>query len=236
MPLILNLESSTEVCSVVLSRDGEIIASRENAEGQNHAKLLTVFVEEIFKETGITAQSLDAVAVSSGPGSYTGLRIGVSTAKGICYAAEKPLIAVSPLQSMAHYVASVKKDIAPASSENILFCPMIDARRMEVYTALYDSSNTIVKAVSAQIIDENSFREQLESGLVLFFGNGSEKCRKFIVHENAYFVENVVTSARFMYLLAEKAYRENRFVDVAYYEPFYLKDFIATIPTKNVFK
>ncbi len=232
MPLLLNLESSTGVCSVAISSDGKVIGSRENNEGLNHAKLLTVFVEELFKELGISAHDLDAVAVSSGPGSYTGLRIGVSAAKGICYASGKPLISISPLQSMALHVASLPE----IEDHSALFCPMTDARRMEVYTTLYDYENKSIMPVVAKVIDDESFYEQLEAGTVYFFGNGSEKCKEHLNHANARFIKNIDASALYMFSLAEKEFEAKHFVDVAYYEPFYLKNFVAAKPTKNVFK
>lgn len=233
MPLLLNLESSTGVCSVAISCDGKVIGSRENSEGLNHAKLLTVFVEELFKELKISARDLDAVAVSSGPGSYTGLRIGISAAKGICYASQKPLIAISPLQSMALHVASLPEI---ADDHSALFCPMTDARRMEVYTTLYDYDNNQIIPVVAKVIDNESFHEQLEAGIVYFFGNGSEKCQEHLTHVNARFLKGIDASAQYMFSLAEKEFEAKHFVDVAYYEPFYLKNFVAAKPTKNVFK
>lgn len=234
MSLILNLESSTEVCSVSVAENGHILTFRENGDGMNHAKLLTVFVEEIFNELKLTAEQLDAVAVSGGPGSYTGLRIGVSAAKGICYGAGIPLIALSSLESMANHMAAHLSDYnLPA--DDLLLCPMIDARRMEVYSALYSTDGKQVRDISADVIDHHSFHEYLQKGPVAFFGNGAEKCKRAIQHPNALFPEEISASSKHMAALAEKAFREKNFVDVAYYEPLYLKDFIATVPRKNIF-
>jgi tRNA threonylcarbamoyladenosine biosynthesis protein TsaB len=237
MAQILNIETSTEVCSVTLSKDGKTLIEKESSEGLNHSQLLTVFVEELFKANNIAFKDLDAVAVSKGPGSYTGLRIGVSVAKGLCYGLDIPLISVGSIDAMGHYVASHSTDFYTSeNTQELLFCPMIDARRMEVYTALYDQSGEAVVPVSAQIIDENSFAGQLKQNTILFFGNGAEKCRSKITHKNARFVGPNYTSARFMQLLAERKYNKREFENVAYFEPFYLKDFVATIPKNNVLK
>jgi tRNA threonylcarbamoyladenosine biosynthesis protein TsaB len=236
MALILNIESSTEVCSVSLARNGEIIQTLENLTGQNHAKLLTVYIQEIFSNNDLSVNSLDAVAVSGGPGSYTGLRIGVASAKGICYALNIPLIAITSLTAMSRHVIQHSAEYGLPDDEDMLFCPMIDARRMEVYTAVYNSKEEMIREIKADIIDHLSFSKYLEKGKMVFFGNGATKCREIISHSNALFIDQVTTSASYMTDLAEKAFNEKKFVDIAYYEPFYLKDFIATIPTKNVFK
>lgn len=234
MSLILNLESSTEVCSVSVAKNGAVLAFRENADGMNHAKLLTVFTEEVLKELKLTADQLDAVCVSGGPGSYTGLRIGASAAKGICYATEIPLIAISTLESMASHVASHLQDYDFPAGQ-LLLCPMIDARRMEVYSALYSTDGKQMRDISADVIDHHSFQDYLQKGPVAFFGNGAEKCKRAIQHPNAIFPEGIAASSKHMAELAEKAFQEKKFVDVAYYEPLYLKDFIATVPRKNIF-
>lgn len=236
MALILNIETSTEVCSVVLARDGVVIQSRENLTGQNHARLVTVLIDELLSASDITVDQIDAVAVSGGPGSYTGLRIGVSVAKGICYASNLALIAITSLEAMAHYVIHNLKNYQLPESENILFCPMIDARRMEVYTAFYDKNGTQIRKIQADIIDHQSYLSYLENNTVLFFGNGSSKCRDAVTHPNAIFISGIITSAKNMIPLAERDFRLQKFVDVAYYEPFYLKDFVATIPVKNIFR
>ncbi len=234
MATILNIDTSTEVCSVSLGKDGISVALREDHAGKNHAMQLTLFIDELLQQKGISMHDIDAVAVSGGPGSYTGLRIGVSTAKGICYASGKPLIAIPSLEAMAHHVISNSARYHLPDEASMLFCPMIDARRMEVYTAVYNAKGEQIQKISADIIDHQSFEEQLKTDKVAFFGNGSAKCRAAIGHENALFVADVHTSAAYIAPLAEKAYSEKRFVDTAYYEPYYLKDFVATVPTKNI--
>jgi len=236
MALILNIETSTEVCSVALARDGAVIHSRENLTGQNHASLVTVFIKELLAESNILIEQVDAVAVSGGPGSYTGLRIGVSVAKGVCYAAHLPLIAITSLEAMAHQVIHHPDIYQFHETENVLFCPMIDARRMEVYTSFYDLNGKQVRKIQADIIDHQSYLPYLEKNTVLFFGNGAAKCRDTITHPNAIFINGMITSAEYMVPLAEQDFLLQKFVDVAYYEPFYLKDFVATIPVKNIFK
>jgi len=235
MALILNIETSTEVCSVALARDGVVIHSRENLTGQNHAMLVTVFIEELLAESNLAIEQLDAVAVSGGPGSYTGLRIGVSVAKGICYASRLPLISITSLEAMAHHVIHDPDHYQLPKTNNVLFCPMIDARRMEVYTAFYDKEGRQVRDIQADIIDHQSYLPFLENNLVLFFGNGSAKCREAINHPNAIFINGIITRAENMIPLSERDFQLKKFVDIAYYEPFYLKDFIATIPIKNIF-
>ena len=235
MALILNIETSTEVCSVALARDGVVIHSRENLTGQNHAMLVTVFIEELLAESNLAIEQLDAVAVSGGPGSYTGLRIGVSVAKGICYASRLPLISITSLEAMAHHVIHDPDHYQLPKTNNVLFCPMIDARRMEVYTAFYDKEGKQVRDIQADIIDHQSYLPFLENNLVLFFGNGSAKCREAINHPNAIFINGIITRAENMIPLSERDFQLKKFVDIAYYEPFYLKDFIATIPVKNIF-
>ncbi|MGQ8337064.1 tRNA (adenosine(37)-N6)-threonylcarbamoyltransferase complex dimerization subunit type 1 TsaB [Sunxiuqinia sp. A32] len=234
MALILNLESSTEVCSVSLSDDGSLIDLIENFDGQTHARLLSVFAKDIMDRNKLNFNQLNAIAISKGPGSYTGLRIGVSLAKGLCYANNIPLIAISSLAAMSDHISNNLEKYGLDKSESLLFCPMIDARRMEVYNAIYDKDGDEHKNVSAEIIDENSFRELLTKNKLIFFGNGSEKCKKHINHENAIFVPGIQTSAQFMFTLSHKAFENNDFEDLAYFEPFYLKDFIAGIPKKNI--
>lgn len=234
MASILCLETSTEVCSVALAIDGTIVEEREVKSGKNHALLLTCFAEEVMKSQNRPFQQLDAIAVSGGPGSYTGLRIGVSTAKGLCYAAGLPLIAIPSLEAMAHHV-NKNTYTGIDKSESLYYCPMIDARRMEVYTAIYDHKMQLIRNIQADIIDHLSFSEFLGNHKMLFFGNGADKCKTTIQHHNAIFLDNITTSASHMAELAETACQNANFVDVAYYEPFYLKDFVATIPTKNIF-
>jgi len=235
MALILNIESSTEVCSVSLARDGEVVDTVENLTGQNHSRLLTVFIEEIFNRLNISMSDLDAVAVSGGPGSYTGLRIGVASAKGICYALKKPLISITSLASMAHHVIKNYRQYN-LPEDNLLYCPMIDARRMEVYTAIFDREGKMVREIQAKIIGPDSFESFFRENKIAFFGNGSDKCKSIITNPNAIFLDDVKSSAAYMAELSLEAFNEKKFEDVAYYEPFYLKDFVATIPTKNVFR
>ena len=220
MALILSLETSTSVCSAALARDGRLLAERVSYEGKSHATLLTVFVEQILAETGIEATALDAVAVSQGPGSYTGLRIGVSAAKGICYATGAKLIAVDTLKAMA---IMAEKNAAPHPH---LYGSMIDARRMEVYTALYNTQ--------ALVIDSNSFADELKTNTIAFYGDGAAKCRDVICSPNARFIDDICPLAVNMVPLAEKAYAAGDFKDVAYFDPFYLKDFVATVAKNKV--
>ncbi len=230
MALILNIESSTSVCSVCLAENGKKIAGRETNEQNAHSKILTVFIEEIFKEKNIKVKDIDAVAVSKGPGSYTGLRIGVSVAKGIAYGAGIPLISVNTLQNMALGA----KNVLNLKKEDLL-SPMIDARRMEVYSQLFDAEINPVNEITAKIIDEQSFSEELNKHKIFFFGDGAEKCKETVRHKNAFFIENLYPSADYMIYFSEKAFGEQNFEDVAYFEPFYLKNFIATIPKKNIY-
>ena len=235
MASILCLETSTEVCSVALSVDGNIVEEREDTSGKNHALLLTCFAEEVMKAQKSAFKQLDAIAVSGGPGSYTGLRIGVSTAKGLCYAAGLPLIAIPSLEAMAHHVVHSSAIERDGKEDQLYFCPMIDARRMEVYAAIYDHQMRMIRAIQADIVDHLSFADLLQNHQMIFFGNGAAKCKASIVHPNALFLDHITTSARHMAGPAEAAYQAGKLVDVAYYEPFYLKDFVATIPTKNIF-
>lgn|SRR5574344_1254905 len=228
MSCIVHIETTTKVCSVALSQDGECLMSEENFEGPSHGVVLGPYVEEAVSFADSHAIPIDAVAVSSGPGSYTGLRIGASTAKGLCYGRNLKLIAVPTLELLCVPLLLHHEELP----ENVLFCPMLDARRMEVYTAVYDRSLKPLKEISAKVIDETSFQEFLEKGKVVFFGNGAEKCKDVIRHENAIFVDDIDPLAKYMFPLAEKALAENRTVDVAYFEPFYLKDFVATKPKK----
>lgn len=230
MPTIINIETSTEVCSVSLCKDNKVVALKENKEGLNHAKMLTLFVDELLKENNLDIKNIDAIGVSKGPGSYTGLRIGVSTAKGLCYGAQIPLIGISTLQAMS--VDAINKSENTAA--DTWFCPMIDARRMEVFCAFYDRNNDIQKDIAAEIIDEKSFKEILDSRKVVFFGNGAAKCKESITHENAIFIDNIQASATNMASLSNESFTNKQFEDVAYFEPFYLKDFVATTPKKKI--
>lgn len=237
MAIILNIETSTEVCSVTLAENGRTLFHKESTEGLNHSKLLTVFIQDLFKENNIEMSAVNAVAVSKGPGSYTGLRIGVSVAKGLCYGLGLPLIGIGSIDVMGIWAANNSDEFYKnEQNEELLFCPMIDARRMEVYTALYNSKAEQILPVSAEIIDENSYSEYLKGKKILFFGNGAEKCKEKITHENALFNGPEKTSARFMQILSETKYNNEEFEDLAYFEPFYLKDFVATIPKNKILK
>lgn len=235
MARILHIETATQVCSVALSDSGKLTGLRESREKNIHSSAITVFIDEIIKEAGLTFSSLDAISVSMGPGSYTGLRIGVSTAKGICYGAGKPLIAVGTLQSMAAGMASRFLGTPTASRRSpslpVLYCPLIDAKRMEVYTCLYDSNLAPIRDILAEIITEHSFVDLLNTHRIVFAGDGAAKCRPLLgLHPNAVFLEDFYPSAAYMIKLAEERFERSEFEDVAYFEPFYLKDFIPGIP------
>ena len=225
MACILHIETSTEICSVALSQDGTSLFHKENREGMQAATLLAPYVEEALSFADSHAIPVDAVAVSEGPGSYTGLRIGVSIAKGICYGRGIPMIALPTLQVMCVPVL-LYEDLP----DDALLCPMIDARRREVYAAVYDRALQPVRHVGADIVDGQTYAELLDKGCpIYFFGNGAEKCREVISHPNAHFIANIHPEARFMFPLAEKAVALGRYVpEIAYFEPFYLKEFQAT--------
>ena len=237
MGLILNIETATNVCSVALACDGEITYLKESFKDRSHSALLSVFIDETFRENRISVSQLDAIAVSKGPGSFTGLRIGVSTAKGLCYGGNKPLISVNTLRAMAYGMISGQKKYKnnTVPLKNTLFCPMIDARRMEVFTAVYDYLNNVIEDTQALIINSTSFKEYLAKKSLIFFGTGATKCKQIIKNKNALFIDNFNTSARYMIRLSEEAFKKEEFENVAYFEPFYLKDFIATVPKKNYF-
>lgn len=235
MERIILIETSTALCSVALAADGKIAAYRESSAPKAHASLTAVFIKEVLDECGITIDDCDAVCVSMGPGSYTGLRVGVSTAKGICFGSRKHLLAVGTLDTL----------VAQASGNYRYIIPMVDARRMEVYTAIFESTDTISDEVRADfpykqktdtapmIIDENSFADILEQGPCLFIGDGAGKCADVIHHPNAHFCQcNPKASAMLSPALA--AYRTGNFQDVAYFEPFYLKEFVATVSKKKM--
>jgi tRNA threonylcarbamoyladenosine biosynthesis protein TsaB len=225
MSLILQIETATTSCSVALAKDGKVLTARTINQRNIHAEVITVFIDEILTENGFTFQQLDAVAVSSGPGSYTGLRIGISTAKGLCFSLDKPLIAVETLQAMAAgYLQRFKKPV----EQKFLLCPMIDARRMEVYAALFDQDLNRIEATSAAIIDQESFKTALEQHTIIFFGDGAAKCRAVLGHHlNAVFIDDFFNEAADLTTLAAEKLKLKAFEDVAYFEPFYLKDFIA---------
>jgi tRNA threonylcarbamoyladenosine biosynthesis protein TsaB len=231
--MIICLETATNLCSVALCSSLGVISLREGSDSKSHASMLTVYIEEILKETGMKARDLEAVAVSKGPGSYTGLRIGVSVAKGIAYAASIPLIGIDTTLSMFWGIACRQSNRIP-TDEKTLFCPMLDARRMEVYYAIFDNSGNSVKKKSAEIISDDSFKEIHESSKIIFFGDGASKCRGVIKRQNICFDDDFRMSASHMYIPVNRAFKDRRFEDVAYFEPFYLKDFITSIPRKNV--
>ncbi|EJW99544.1 universal bacterial protein YeaZ [gut metagenome] len=229
MSCILHIETSTSACSVALSQDGQNVFRKEELNGPSHAVLLGVFVDEALSFADSHAIPLDAVAVSCGPGSYTGLRIGVSMAKGVCYGRDLPLIAIPTLQVQCVPVLLYHDELP----EDALLCPMIDARRMEVYAAIYDRALKPVREIGADIVDEHSYAEFLEQHPVYFFGDGAAKCKEKLTHPNAHFIDNIHPLACMMFPLAEKAMAERNFQDVAYFEPFYLKEFVAGKP-KNL--
>lgn len=222
MACILNIETSTDVCSVAASQDGAVIFQESERSGPNHAVRLGTFVDEALSFIDSHAIPLDYVAVSGGPGSYTGLRIGVSMAKGVCYGMEVPLVSVPTLELLCVPVL-LYKDI----EDDALLCPMIDARRMEVYAAVYDRALRELRPVQADIIDEHSYGEFLDKHPVYFFGNGAAKCKEVLHHPNARFLDGIEPLAKYMFPLAEKRIAREEFEDVAYYVPFYLKDFVA---------
>ena len=227
MSCILNIETSTDVCSVSVSQDGACIFSQEVHEGPNHAVKLGTFVDEALSFADSHAIPLDAVAVSCGPGSYTGLRIGASMAKGICFGQDLKLIAVPTLELMAVPVL-LREEV----EEGALLCPMIDARRMEVYSAVYDRALHEVRGIQADVVDAETYREYLDRGPVYFFGNGAEKCMEVINHPNARLIKGVEPLAKWMFPIAERRIAQEKYEDVAYFVPFYLKDFVAHQPKK----
>jgi len=223
LSIILNIETATKNCSISLAKNGKILAIKELNNGNySHAEVLHPFIVDILNETKLTSQQIDAVAVSKGPGSYTGLRIGVSAAKGLCFAFDKPLISLETLTSLAHSI-SIDKGV---------IIPMIDARRMEVYAAVYDSNYQQIRKTQADIVDRTTYLAYLEQGKVYFLGDGSQKCKEIIAHKNAVFVEDKYPSSKEMAQLSYEKYKKNDIEDVAYFEPFYLKDFVA-VPQKK---
>ncbi len=231
--MILCLETSSPACSVALCNSNGVVALKESRENKSHASLLTVYIEQVLSEAGITVGDIEAVAVSKGPGSYTGLRIGVSVAKGIAYASSLPLISVETTLSMFHGISDTikQKDVTDAKT---IFIPMIDARRMEVYYSVFSSDGKILKDISAEIIDENAFSWIDEEYSLLIFGDGAEKCVKAIKRKNIIYVPEFILSAKSMYKPAYMSFENKQFEDVAYFEPFYLKDFITSKPKKGI--
>ena len=228
MSCLLHIETSAKICSLSLSQNGQLVYSKVNRETFSHSSCLGLFVEDSMAELKKLKLILEGVSVSMGPGSYTGLRIGVSEAKGLCYGLGIPLMAISSLRILVEsaFNAGVEADF---------YCPLIDARRMEVYSAVYDANGNVLRDVKAEIITGDSFSEFLSQGKVAFFGDGSDKCRDIIQSDHAVFVPGLFPEASCMVSLAEKAFAEKDFVDVAYFEPFYLKDFQATQARNKVF-
>ena len=233
MALILSIETGTDICSVALSNDGELMALRESSEGRDHAKKVAIFVDELLKETGVQPADLDAIAVGKGPGSYTGLRIGVSFAKGMCYALNIPLISVGSLDALVQvaredYDAGIV-DVEDEDWNRATLCPMVDARRMEVYTQLFNTNGASQSDVTAEIVTSETFADVRTNGKLVIFGNGAEKCCEVL--PDALYI-SITPSARGIVALAEQAFNNNQFEDIAYFEPFYLKDFLV-IPSKK---
>ena len=227
MSYILAVETATKVCSVALFQNGTMLHLKEEHGNYSHAENLAVFTQEVLASAKITTTELSAVVVSKGPGSYTGLRIGASFAKGICYSCNIPLIAIDTLNALALGWVEKNPDSTP------IIIPMIDARRMEVYSALYSNQLECLEAVAANVIDEHSYLNVLEKKEVYFIGDGAAKCKEaFAINSNANIIEDFTCSARYMTELAELKFNANKFEDVAYFEPFYLKDFVATKPKK----
>lgn len=229
--MILCIETATEICSVALSHEGNTIALMEGQKGRSHATGLTPLIKKLLDSASVSFNDLSAIAVSKGPGSYTGLRIGVSVAKGIAFALKKPLIGIGTLDAMCSgFIQNYRHSL----SGDPYLCPMIDARRMEVFNAVYDKSGRMVREVSADIIDGDSFRAFLNDHPVTFFGNGAGKCKEVINNPRAVFIDDFNLSASFLAKLSYEALQLNHFEDLAYFEPYYLKDFIATVARKNI--
>ena len=227
MALILSIETGTDICSVALANDGELMALRESDEGRDHAKKVALFVDELLRETGVQPSDLDAIAVGKGPGSYTGLRIGVSFAKGMCYALDIPLIAIGSLDALTEvaredYDAGIL-DIEEEEWAKAKLCPLVDARRMEVYAEVFDNEGKALTDVVAEVVTEDSFKEWRKDKFVIF-GNGAKKCTELL--SDAIFVD-IAPSARGIVRLAEESFKAQKFEDLAYFEPFYLKEFLV---------
>ncbi len=235
MAKILLIETTTRTCSAGIADNGRIVSLREDlSTDYSHSSLLTVFIEEVMHEAGLQAGDIDAAGVSEGPGSYTGLRIGVAAAKGFCYAKDIPLIAIDTMKALTatglHHMSQIQ-GVTPPVAGKTLYCPMIDARRMEVYYALFDRDLNKMGKTRAEIIDENSFREEhLQDARIFFFGDGAAKCREVLTSPNMHYVPGVYPSVRGMASEAEQLFGQGKFVDLAYFEPYYLKNFVAGKP------
>ena len=235
-PLILHIETATDICSVAVSEGEKILALVESGPERSHATLLNRFIREATAKAGKNIKQLDAIAVSKGPGSYTGLRIGVSTAKGLAYALEKPLLSCGTILNMAYaaFENPLVQKLVAAHGKKLLLCPMLDARRMEVYTSFFTPTFETVREVKADIIDEHSYKELMEGHQVCFFGNGAKKCQEHLKGPNIHFIEGINPSSGAMVIPVLNQYQQSDFEDVAYFEPFYLKDFVATIPKNKI--
>lgn len=228
---IINIETATTVCSVAVSDGEKILFEKTSFDGPSHASLLGVFVDEAVDAIQSSGIKVDAVAVSSGPGSYTGLRIGVSMAKGLCFGRDVPLLSIPTLDILASKAIRIVSD----NASDALFCPMLDARRMEVYAALFDRSLRNVRDTKADIVTEETYASFLAKQPVYFFGNGAAKCKQVIQSSNALFLDDIHPLASDMAVLSEQALADKRFENVAYFEPFYLKEFVATVAKNKVF-
>ncbi|MDX2431624.1 MAG: tRNA (adenosine(37)-N6)-threonylcarbamoyltransferase complex dimerization subunit type 1 TsaB [Bacteroides sp.] len=235
-PIILYIETATDICSVAVSQGEELLALVESGAERSHATLLNRFIREACAIAGKDLKQMDAIAVSKGPGSYTGLRIGVSTAKGLAYALNKPLLSCGTIESMAHSALQRPEvqNLIKQYGNQLLLCPMLDARRMEVYTAFFSPECEEKREVRAVIIETNSFEDLLEKHQICFFGNGAEKCKELISHPNAHFMDGLNPSSAAMMTPVLRLFQLSEFEDVAYFEPFYLKDFVATKPRKKI--
>jgi len=229
MPIILSIETSTKACSAAIHQDGKLLSVSELYNEKSSSGMLTTLIEHVVKTASLKLNEIDAIAVAKGPGSYTGLRIGVSTAKGLCFTLEKPLIAINTLEAMAYQLSIINYQ------SSILICPMLDARRMEVYCAVYEANTLeLIEPTQAKIIDETSFVDLLENHQIIFFGDGAEKCRATLGgSSNAVFLtQTIFPSAKSIGALATRAFEQQQFENVADFEPFYLKEFVGTTPKK----
>lgn len=235
MPIILSIETSTKACSAAIHQDGKLLSVSELYNEKSSSGMLTTLIEHVVKTASLTLQDIDAIAVAKGPGSYTGLRIGVSTAKGLCFTLEKPLIAINTLEALAYQLSTVNYQLGSIPL-SILLCPMLDARRMEVYCAVYKADTLeVLEPTQAKIIDETSFADLLEKHKIIFFGDGAEKCRTTLGgNSNAIFFNHTIfPSAKSIGALATRAFEQQQFENVADFEPFYLKEFVGTTPKKT---
>lgn len=226
MSLLLSIETATTVCSIALHKDGQLLSNQSLHLNKSHSALLSPLIESLTGYSGYKLTDLDGIVISKGPGSYTGLRIGTSTAKGLCYALDIPLISVNTLEAMALQLQKF------SSNENLL-CPMIDARRMEVYATVLDNNGNVISETQPVIIEEHSFQKTLDQGPLVFFGSGAEKCKNVIRHTNALFIDEITPNAITVGLKGYEIFTKGKFEDVAYFEPYYLKEFMATKP-KNL--